>query len=313
MDIFRARYGKTGADRGVGEMINRPIVVAELGINFNADFDLLLKLVDMSFRSGCDLVKLQFRTPRLCVPETEWKKPRQWFDGSWTDYITYKERMELSLDQIHDLDIYIRDHYGPQKWFASVWDEQSLDRLMRFNVPYVKIPSAHATNLDLVRATRDTGRHTIVSLGMTTAEEKKEVIRLFDPSDEVTFMHTTSTYPLSDAEVNLGGIISLENIMYDIAWEEKNYQDEISWHIGFSSHSPSVYPAIYSALIGVEMIEVHATTDRTLQGSDHAASIEEPGLRLLCREIARIPVLMGTGQLDYFPSEESKRKSLRGS
>lgn len=282
-------------------------VVAELGLNHNADFDLLIRMVEAAFEAGTDFVKLQLRTPEISVPKTEWDKPRQWFDGSWTTYIDYKRRIELSGEDILSFDSILMSKYGrnedgQKRWFASVFDIPSLERVARFNIPYIKIPSAMLTNHELIKAAIDTGIPLILSTGMSTWEEVCNAVDLVARTSnggDLILMQCTATYPAADHELDLDVIHTYR-------------QEFFPYGVGFSSHSPSPYPAVYAALMGAEMVEHHFTLNRTMQGSDHAASLEPAGLKLLCREIKRLPVLMGDGVKKLHPSELEKRKSLRG-
>lgn len=290
-------------------------VICEGGINHNGDFDTLLKLADMSMEAGGDYFKIQLRTPRTCVPQEQWNKPRQWFDGEWITYIDYKDRMELTYDQLLRFDRYMREKWGESKWSASVWDHPSLERLLKFDVPFIKIPSASLTNHSLIRSASATGIPLIISTGMSTPVEIKEAIEAVPDNYPLTIMACNSSYPTIDEEVNLRSIRTLRElylpvpINYTQCITRKNNN---SIRIGFSSHSKSPYPVIYSTLLGAETVEVHVTLDRTMQGTDHAASLERAGLELVCREIRRIPVLVGDGRLRVYPSEEPARKKLRG-
>jgi N-acetylneuraminate synthase len=276
-------------------------VVAELGINWQADFDLLLKMADAAFSAGADLIKLQLRTPDVSVPKEEWDKPRQWFDGSWTTYIDYKRRMELTKSQLREFSAIMTTQYGSGCWFASVFDIPSLERVAHFDIPYIKIPSAMLTNHELINAALDTDIPLILSTGMSTMREIEETLKLIPIDHELVIMQCTATYPAADHELDLR-----------VIWNYIEKYSTLNTTIGFSSHSPSPYPAVYAALLGAEMVEHHFSLNRAFFGSDHSASLEPAGLALLCREIKRLPVLMGDGVKKVHPSELDKRRSLRG-
>ena len=307
-------------------MRKKAAVIAEAGINHQGDVEILKELADMSFRAGTDYLKIQMRTPEICVPEEQKNKPRIW-QGKEMRYIDYKKEIELSEDDLWEFDAYVRRHYGTgewgrSRWFPSVWDLQSLDRAVQFNLPWIKVPSALITNDELMGAVSHYG-NIIISTGMSTEEEIGRAIGYFDIGHHLVVMHCCSAYPCPDSDVGLSALSKgedpnlpwsskMEHILERVAWK-KGRQDELNnWKVGFSSHSISPYPAIYAALLGAEFIEVHVTLDRTMEGSDHAASLEEPGLRLLCREIERIPILWGEPVLEVKDSELEKRKSLRG-
>jgi N-acetylneuraminate synthase len=277
-------------------------VISELGVNFNGSYDLLLELTDMAFRAGTDYVKLQVRTPELCVPKDQHNLPRQWFDGTPMTYIEYRRRMELPLEKLREYDQYVCRHYGDGRLFASVWDVPSLTTVVdNFpNWPYIKIPSAMLTNRRLLQWAIECGKPIIMSTGMSTIDEIDEAVALYPREYPLVIMACNSAYPIrSDDEVDLAVL--------------QTYRERYERPVAFSSHHPSPFPAIYSAFFGAEMVELHVTTDRTLTGSDHSASQEEHGLELVCRELRRIPKLIGDGTKKLYESELPARAKLRGS
>lgn len=308
-------------------MRKKAIVVAEAGINHNGDLETLKDLADMSVRAGADYVKIQMRTPELAVPEEQKNKPRMW-QGEEIKYIDYKKRIELSEDDLWEFDTHMRRHHGTNewgrsRWFPSVWDTKSLERALQFRLPMIKVPSALITDITLMGAVSESCDNVVISTGMSTEEEVYQAIDMFDLDHNLTVLHCCAAYPCPDEDVDLSvlakgedlniyWISKMEQLLSKVAWD-KGHQDELdNWNYGFSSHSVSPMPAIYAALLGASMIEVHVTLDRTMEGSDHAASLEEPGLSLLCREVGRIPILWGEPAFRVHESEVEKRKSLRG-
>ena len=292
---------------------NKTIVVAELGQNWNGDFDLLIEMTDSAFNCGVDYTKLQLRTPRKCVPKNQWDKPGQWLDGSTLSYIEYRERLEITVEDLTRYDNYVKSKYG-NRWFPSIWDLDSLTRATAFVVPYLKIPSALITNLDLVRAVKDTGIPAVFSTGMSTEDEVEKAAQIFPWDYDLTILYCNSTYPTPDEGVDLLGIGYLNQMCYtgNIESSGAGEAGRTKWKVGFSSHHISPYIPVYASILGAEMVEVHFTLSRAMWGSDQSASVEPPGLSLLCREIKRIPTLLGKPQIKLYESELSKRASLRG-
>lgn len=289
-----------------------PRIVAELGINWQGDFNTLVNLADMAMGCGVDYVKLQLRTPELCVPKSQWQIPKQTPWNTMEPYIDYRKRMELSNEQLAAFDSYMKTHWGKHKWSASVFDVESLTRLLHFDIPYIKIPSAMLTDHLLLSKCIETCIPVMLSTGMSTAKEIHEAVEFFDNSYPLTIMHCNSSYPAMDREVNLRTIQTLADRYGWIVTRPNRKLQKGNFLFGFSSHSKSPYPAIYASVLGSSVVEQHVTLDRTMTGSDHAASLEKPGLELLCREIKRIPVLMGDGVIRVYESEKSARKKLRG-
>jgi N-acetylneuraminate synthase len=224
--------------------------------------------------------------------------------GHIVSYIDYKKEIEFEYDDYVQLD-WLNGECGG--WFVSVWDEPSA-MFVKDNfpdMPYIKIPSAHITNKQLIKAAGYTGIPLIISTGMST---EKEVIAAIEQAKRwsdaiVTVLSCTAEYPCPDNHLNF----------CKLDWLQRGYGMPYGGYYrhGFSSHSPSPFPAIYSNFFDVDMIEVHVTTDRTLPGSDQAASLEYSGVELLLRETIRISKLWGTGDF-LFEEEKMKREQLRG-
>lgn len=271
------------------------ILCAELGINHNGSFGTLLEMADTALEHF-DYVKTQMRTPELCVPRDQWNKPRMW-KGKLMTYMEYKQLMEFSVKQYDEFD---KKYKG--KWTCSVWDMEALERASRYDLPFIKIPSAKITDLDLVAEAA--GLFPIVlSTGMSTNEQIRTAVRVAVANagdKDITLLHCTSTYPTKDSEVNLRGIETLQD----------NYVWDAS--VGFSSHSKSPYPAIYAILLNASFLEVHFTLDRTMEGTDQSASLEAPALELIAREAQKIPILLGDGRIQVYESEQEPMKKLRG-
>jgi N-acetylneuraminate synthase len=275
--------------------MNRATLVAELGINHQGDFGILCEMAN-TFLVHADYVKTQIRSPRLCIPEDQWDKPKFW-NGEWMTYIEYKELMEFSREQYDEFDKIYRG-----EWFPSVWDLESLRFIAPYDLPFIKIPSAKITDLELVEEASKQWIPIVLSTGMSNRHQIAMAVEIaMNYNNDVTVLHCTSTYPVVDDEVNLNAIQTFRE-----KFRPRPH------HVGFSSHSPSPYPAIYSALLGAEFIEVHATLDRTWPGSDHAASIEGKGFELIARELGKIPRLLGDGNLVVYESELEPMRKLRG-
>lgn len=159
------------------------------------------------------------------------------------------------------------------------------------------------TNHALIRAAIETDIDLILSTGMSTREEIDNAYNVWfmserDSGQSLTILSCTASYPAHSHETNFSKLYYLK--------------DQFFTHdIGFSSHATTPLIPTYSNFYGVDMIEVHVTTDRSLPGSDNSASLEQPGIELLMRETLRIPKLYGDGRFIY-DSELEKRKSLRG-
>ena len=274
-------------------MIEPIKIIAEIGINHNGDVELAKQLVDISVAAGCNYVKLQKRTPELCVPEHQKNKLRKTPWGK-IKYIDYKKKIEFGTEQYDELYDYIKGKNI--ELFASVWDTDSVD-FMRPYSPLMKISSALITNLDLCMYARKNCEKLIISTGMSTEEEIEKCIKACNPD---VVMHTNSTYPSPLKELNLNYI----------NWLRDKYPDI---EIGYSGHEYGLVTTFAAAALGASWIERHVTLDRTMWGSDQMASVEPGGLIKLVKGIRDIESARGKyGPRKLFKSELEKRKSLRG-
>jgi sialic acid synthase SpsE len=278
--------------RRVGD--GEPIyVVAEVGINHNGDVEIARKLIDVAADAGCDAVKFQKRTPEVCVPEDQRAQIRETPWGEMT-YLDYRRRVEFGETEYRKL----ADHADDRglHWFASPWDVPPVAFLDRFEVVAMKVASASLTDDELLRAIRATGRPAILSTGMSTIEEIDHAVELLG-TERLILMHTTSTYPCPTEESNLRTLFTL--------------RERYGVPVGYSGHERGLQISIAAAAMGAVAIERHITLDRTMWGSDQAASVEPQGLSHLVRDIRIVEQAMGDGVKRVFPGELGPKQRLR--
>ncbi len=268
-------------------------VVAEIGINHNGDLEIVKRLIDAAHRARVDAVKFQTRTPELCVPPDQQKRKRETPWGYIT-YLEYRHKVEFEAAEYQEIDQYCR-----QKgidWFASVWDEPSVDFLEAFDPVVYKIPSASLTDHDLLRHVRKTGRPVILSTGMSTMDEIQAAVDVLGTED-LLITHATSTYPCEPEELNLRMIQTLK--------------DAYPCPIGYSGHEVGLIPTVIAVSLGACLVERHITLDRAMWGSDQAASVEPGGFRRLVKYIRVTEASLGDGVKRVYDSENSSLQKLR--
>lgn len=272
---------------------NRVYVIAEIGINHNGEVELAKELMECAARAGCDAVKFQKRTPRISVPESQRLAPRETPWGTMT-YLEYKERIEFEEPEFLEIDAHAK-RLGLE-WFASPWDVPSVEFLEGFDVSTHKVASACLTDLELLRAISETPRNVILSTGMSTIEEIDQAVEVLGTS-RLTLMHSTSTYPCPPNEANLRTIETLRR-RYGVP-------------VGYSGHETGLQISLAAVALGAVAIERHVTLDRSMWGTDQAASIEPHGLERLVRDIRVLELALGDGVKRIFPGEEEPRRRLR--
>lgn len=287
--------------RPVVRIGNRPVgkgepvfVIAEIGINHNGSLELARKLIDGAHLAGADAVKFQKRTPERCVPREQWDLERDTPWGRLT-YIEYRRRMEFGVREFAAIDRHCRDR--GILWFASCWDEESVDFIARFDPPCYKIASASLTDHDLLRKTRSTGRPVILSTGMSTLDEIDFAVEVLGRRD-LLIAHATSTYPCLPGDLNLRMVPTLERRFPDCP-------------VGYSGHETGLAPTWAAVSLGATFVERHITLDRALWGSDQAASVEIGGFLRLVANIRDIEKSLGDGIKRVYDGELKQIEKLR--
>ena len=268
-------------------------IIAEIGINHNGSQDICKKLINISSAAGCNYVKIQKRTPELCVPESQ-KKQRKSTPWGEMSYLEYKEKIEFNEDQIIELIDYAKSQ--KIKMFASVWDVPSADIMSKYT-NITKIPSALITDTTLCDHARKKFDTLIISTGMSTEEEIERCIETCNPD---VIMHTNSTYPSPINELNLNYIKWLKD-----KWPQKQ--------IGYSGHEYGLVSTFAATAIGSEWVERHITLNHNMWGSDHLSSLEPSGLFKLVKGIRDVEASMKhpPRRRVLCDGEKNKKQSLR--
>jgi N-acetylneuraminate synthase len=267
-------------------------VIAEIGINHNGDIATAKRLISVAVAAGCDAVKFQKRTVSVVYTAEELAKPRESPFGETNGDL--KRGLEFGEDEFREIDRYCKD--VNIAWFASCWDEASVDLIDRFDVPCYKIASASLTDDALLRHTRAKGKPIILSTGMSTVEQIDHAVEVLGKRDLV-LMHTTSTYPSAYTELNLKAIHTLK--------------DRYGIPVGYSGHETGIPTTVAATVMGACMVERHITLDRAGWGSDQAASLEPNGINRLVRDIRLCETSMGDGVKKVFDSEKPIISKLR--
>src|SRR5882724_3609039 len=251
-------------------------VVGEIGINHNGDVDLAKRLISVAIAAGCDAVKFQKRTVDVVYTAQELAAPRESPFGNTNGDL--KRALEFGLDEYKEIDSYCKA--AKMTWFASCWDEQSVDFINKFDVPCFKIASTSLTDDNLLRYTRKTGKPLILSTGMSTLTEVDHAVEILG-KENLIILHACSTYPAYYEELNLKAI----QVM----------RERYGVPIGYSGHETGIPSSVAAAVLGACCVERHITVDRSMWGSDQAASLEPNGITRLVRDIRLSEQSMGDG------------------
>lgn len=292
--------------------------VAEVGINHNGSLEIAKKLIDAAAEAGAQAVKFQKRTIPVVYSAEELAKPRA-IDRSILENAV--KRGVLSKEAVARLrkSDFKDSTNGDLKWaleftepeyreifnyaskkgllcFASPWDEASVDFLEKFNPPCHKIASAMINHHRLIRKVADTGRPVILSTGMSTLDEIMAAVNILN-GVPLVLLHTVSTYPAKEEELNLRSIIKFRRIFPGIL-------------IGYSGHEPGVAASVAASVLGAHVLERHITLDKKMFGTDQAASLEPHEFAQLVKSVREIERAIGDGVKRIWPSEVPIREKL---
>jgi len=270
-------------------------ITAEIGINHNGDLKIAKDLIKIAKSCGCDAVKFQKRT----VEKSYSKEILDSFRDSPWGNTTRDEKLHLEFNKSDYDEIDKFCSAQDIEWYASSWDIESQEFLRQYNLKHNKVASAMLTNIELLESIAQEKKPTFISTGMSTIDEIRNAVKIFRKHNcPFELMHTNSSYPMKNEEANLNCIGTLKN--------------EFSCNVGYSGHEAgATLVCVAAVLLGATSIERHTTLDRSMYGSDHAASLEPTGLQRLVRDIRLLDVIKGDGIKIVWPSELPKLKRLR--
>ena len=258
--------------------MNKVLIIAEAGVNHNGSMENALKLIDAAVEAGVDYVKFQtFKAEKLVSKNA--KKADYQIENT-------QNSNETQFEMLKKLELSHKDHskliaYCNEKnihFFSTAFDLDSLEYLKEIGLDLVKIPSGEITNLPYLRRAAQLFKKVILSTGMCTMEDINAAINVFTQEgilkEDITILHCNTEYPTPMNDVNLKAMISI--------------QQEFGTKIGYSDHTLGIEVPIAAVALGASVIEKHFTLDNTMEGPDHAASLEPNQLKEMVKAIRNI-------------------------
>jgi len=268
------------------DLYKKPYLIAEIGINHNGSVAIAKKMIDAAKENNFDAVKFQKRDPDICVPEDQKCKMRDTPWGNIT-YLSYKKKIELNLNQLTILKNYAKKL--KLDFSASCFDINSLNLMKRIN-SFNKIPSAMITNIFFLEQVAKQKKRTFISTGMCEMKDITKAVNIFKKNKcDYELMHCVSLYPCPEEKLNLQMIKTLR----------KKYKCKV----GYSGHEPSVSPSFFAYMLGATSVERHITLDRSMWGTDQAASLSPDGMKMFGSIFNKIEKIFGDG-IKRLPEEE---------
>jgi sialic acid synthase len=281
-----------------------PKVIAEIGCNHMGDFEIAKELIRLAKECHCTVAKFQKRNNRELLTEDQYNAPHP---NPWNSYgETYgahREFLEFSAEQHGELKAYC-ENIGIE-YCTSVWDVTSAHEIIALNPGFIKVPSACNNNYAMLEVLRDTYKGEVhISFGMTTQAEEEEVVRFFEQTgaakDRLVVYSCTSGYPVPFKDICLLEI----NRLY------ASFGNRVK-EVGFSGHHLGIAMDVAAYTLGARWIERHFTKDRTWKGTDHAASLEVPGMQKLVRDLEHAHEALRAKDVEILEIEMVQRKKLK--
>tara|TARA_B110000483_G_C18180792_1_gene536933 strand:+ start:638 stop:1489 length:852 start_codon:yes stop_codon:yes gene_type:complete len=269
-------------------------LIAEIGINHNGDMKICKDLIDLAVEARCGAVKFQKRDIDLVYKKEFLDSYR---DSPWgKTQRDQKKALEFEKNEFDEIDRYCKEK--KIEWFASAWDLNSQKFLRQYNLNYNKIASAMIVHIELLKEVASEGKHTFISTGMSSLDDIQKAVDIFNNAKcPFELMHCVSTYPMKDTDANLNTI--------------KTLRDTFNCNVGYSGHETGLAVSYAASALGITSLERHITLDRSMYGSDQAASIAPAGLKKLTGEVKKIALAMGDGKKRILETEIPIAKKLR--
>lgn len=281
-----------------------PKVIAEIGCNHMGEFEIALELIRMAKEAGADVAKFQKRNNKELLTEEQYNAPHP---NPWNSYgPTYgehREYLEFTTEQHGELKKYC-ESIGIT-YATSVWETTSAREIASLEPEFIKVPSACNNHFEMLKILRDDYKGDVhLSFGMTTQEEEEEIVRFFEETgaakDRLVIYSCTSGYPVPFKDVCL----------LEISRLYQKYDNRVK-AIGFSGHHLGIAIDIAAYALGAHWIERHFTKDRTWKGTDHAASLELPGLQKLVRDLHQAHDSLRFKDQEILAIEQVQRDKLK--
>lgn len=268
--------------------------IAEIGINHNGSVDTAKRMILEAKDAGVSIVKFQKRDPEVCIPDAQKHLVKDTLFGTM-EYIEYKRLLEFGKPEYDEIDEFCKN-LGVH-WTASVWDENSIEFIKQYDVPFIKIPSACITDLRLLYKANQTGKPIIIGTGMSDEFQIATAVHMLRTC-LFGILHCNSSYPCAFDQVNL-------NYINKLKFKYPQYA------IGYSGHECGILPTVLAKSVGAEIIERHITLDKCQKGSDHKASLDMLELKELMTTLNRVDAIMGQDKKIIYPEETEMRAKLR--
>jgi len=283
----------------------QPRVIAEIGCNHMGQIDVAKELIIKAKECGCDYAKFQKRRPEELLTPEQAAAPHPVVHNAYGDtYLEHRKNLELTVDQHRELRDFCKNvGIG---YSSSVWDVTSAKEIVSLKPDLIKVGSPSNLHWEMMKILRDEYPGEVhISTGMTTKDEVEKIVQFWECGDgnarhRVVLYNCTSGYPVAAKDICL----------LELAWLHSVYSSRVK-ALGFSGHHNGIGIDLAAYALGATWNERHFTGDRTWKGTDHAASLEPPGMARLCRDLNEVWVSMRLKETEILPVEAVQREKLK--
>ena len=275
---------------------NRCYIIAEIGGNFQT-FEEAKKLVDLAYDTGVDAIKLQTYRSDTMVTKT-----------ARFDLDNIGNMLQCELFEKYQIDFELHkkvfDYIDSKglEWLSTPSHKTDVDMLDELGVSSHKIGADDATNLPFIKYVASTNKPILLSSGMCTMEEVREMINtcLEVGNNNIILFHTVSNYPTYPEQVNL---LAMQTLKREFPFLT----------VGFSDHTIGSTACFAAACMGAEVVEKHFTYDKEADGPDHQLSANPQEMKEIVDKIREFEVMKGTGAKRPVGKEITNRAKNRKS
>ena len=273
--------------------MNRPIIIAEAGVNHNGSPETAVKMVRAAAAAGADYIKFQtFKTESLVTAACEaaaYQKENCNAD-SQTEML---KKLELGFEDFRFLkEVCAKEGIG---FLSTPFDRESILFLAALKPDFMKVPSGEITNLPYLREIAATNIPVIISTGMSTLEDISAALQPFKDAgyenEKIILLHCTTQYPTPYEDVNLRVMTALSKTF--------------GLRTGYSDHTRGIEVPLAAAALGAAVIEKHFTLSRNMEGPDHKASLEPDELCDMVKGIKNVAKALGKNKKEVAASESA--------
>lgn len=282
---------------------NHVFIIAEAGVNHNGDIKVAKQLIDIAAEAKADAVKFQtFKSENIVTKnaaKADYQKNN--LKTEELDQLSMLKKLELTKEQHFELIDYCK--VKNIKFLSTPFDLESADFLFEIGMDIFKIASGEITNLPLLEKIGSFSKKVILSTGMATINEIQDALSVIEnagtPRKNITILHCNTEYPTPMNDVNLLAMNTIHT--------------KCNCSVGYSDHTMGVEVPIAATALGASVIEKHFTVSRSLEGPDHAASLEPQELSFMVQCIRNISQSLGSGEKKPSPSEVKNISLVRKS